>query len=161
MFHDAKLNISRQHTVWLCGRMMGVLQEIDTDFGPSQGVVGLTLNPVLHTDLSSGRWINDGLFEHRPNDSGIGMHLMVSFWAYGDDNDQVFSNLDRLFSNVRRACESVSQEIRQATAPARLLLLAFRLPFLFRRRPGEALYRAGRARPNGRVRAPGLHRTMP
>jgi len=118
MFRNAKLNISRSHTAWLCGRMMGVLQEIDTNFEPSQGVVGLTLNPVLHTDLSPGRWINDGLFEHSPDDPGLGMHLMVSFWGYGEDDEQVFSNLDRLLSNVRQACESVSLEIRQATGIA-------------------------------------------
>jgi hypothetical protein len=116
MFHDAKLNISQPHTVWLCGRMMGVLQEIDTDFEPSRGVVGLTLNPVLHTDLSPARWINDGLYEHGPDDPGVGAHLMLSFWGYGNDDEQVFGSLDRVWSNVRRSCESVSAEIRQATA---------------------------------------------
>jgi hypothetical protein len=115
MFHDATLNVSPEHTIWLCGRMMGVIQELDTDFVASQGVVGLTLNPVLHTDLSPGGWINDGVFQHDSNDPGSGMHLMVSFWAYGNDNQHAFSNLDRLFTNLRRACESVSHEIKQAT----------------------------------------------
>jgi hypothetical protein len=117
LFRDLRLNCSRQRVDWLCSRLMAVLTETDPQMPAAQGVVGFTHNSVLHTAMSSGEWRADGSFESGgPDDPGFGMHLLLSFWAYGDTEDEVYQNLGRLFENMGVACRSVSAEIDASTA---------------------------------------------
>jgi hypothetical protein len=111
MFRDLKVNSSLSQTDWLCGRLMGDLKGTDTNMPGSEGVVAFTLNPVIQIGISSGAWREDGQFFSPFNDPGRGRHLMLTLWAYGDDEFQMFQNLGRVFQNIWSACKSVSFEI--------------------------------------------------
>jgi hypothetical protein len=117
MYRNIRLNCSYDHQQWLCGKLMQVLKEVDPEFAASQAVVGFSLNPVLHTAISNGRWIGNN-FEGGDNDPGLGEHVMLSFWAYGDDESIVLTNLRRVFDNIWAACRSISDEVAAATRDA-------------------------------------------
>lgn len=114
MYRESQINCSFEHTDWLCGRLMAVLDETDLALPPSRAVVGFTHNKVLHLALSNGEWRPDGQFECDEDDPGYGRHLMLSFWAYGDTEGEVFSTLGRVFGNIGVACQSVSNEINDS-----------------------------------------------
>jgi hypothetical protein len=44
----------------------------------------------------------------------IGEELVLRFWAFGDTEQEVFDNLDRLFRNLLTALEGVSKEVSKA-----------------------------------------------
>jgi hypothetical protein len=111
LYRALALNCSSLHTDWLCQRLMTVLSQIDPTFTEAQGVVAFTLIKALHTALSQGTWTLDGEFEWADDDPGQGNHLMLSFWAYGDTEDEVYENLGRVFQNIRLSCNALSEEI--------------------------------------------------
>jgi hypothetical protein len=114
MFRDLKLNTSQEHIEWLMARLMELLSMIDVDMPSSEGVVGFTLIPALHTSISNGIWHPDGNFESGDNDPGFGNHLMLTFWAYGDTESQIFYNLNRVYLNIWKSVENICQEITNA-----------------------------------------------
>lgn len=118
MFRNLKLNCSEAHTDWLCRRLMRQLSETDQGMSAAEGVVGFTLNPVLHLDLSTGSWRGPGEYEAADDDPGHGRHLMLSFFAYGNDEALAFNNLDRVFGNIWSACRPLSQEVQDALTAA-------------------------------------------
>jgi hypothetical protein len=63
MFRDLRFNCSNPHTEWLCDRLMHYLTEVDQDMSVAEGVVGFTLNPVLHLDLAQGFWRPTGEYD--------------------------------------------------------------------------------------------------
>ena len=67
------------------------LSLIDQDF--EWGAVGLTTVPVQ--------------FRERPVGQQQGHQLMISFWAWGDDEPETMANLDRAFENVNRALRRI------------------------------------------------------
>ena len=44
-----------------------------------------------------------------------GQQLMMSFWAWGEDEREVMTNLDRTFRNVTMALRELSDEIRHSS----------------------------------------------
>jgi len=109
LFRDLRLNSSRKCSGWLCENLMRVLNQTGAELSEQQGVVGFTLNPSLQISISKGSWRNDGSFETDADDPGFGHHLMLSFWAYGNNEDESFHNLNRVFENIWIACRSVSK----------------------------------------------------
>lgn len=72
------------------------------------GAVGATITPVRFTTLPG------------PPERQQGQQLMLSFWAWGEDEPEAMTNLDRTFRNLTIALQQVSDEIRRsssATAP--------------------------------------------
>jgi hypothetical protein len=114
MFRDLRFNCSNPHTEWLCDRLMHYLTEVDQDMSVAEGVVGFTLNPVLHLDLAQGFWRPTGEYDVAADSPGYGRHLTLNFFAYGNDERHVFNNLERLFRNLWSACRLVSDEIEEA-----------------------------------------------
>lgn len=110
-YRNLALNCSPKHSDWLCGKLMQMLHHTDKDFTKKEGVVGFTLNPVLHLAISKAIPLPDGRYSIATDDPGFGKHLMLSFWAYGADEAQVFQNLERLFGNVWTASKCLSAEI--------------------------------------------------
>jgi len=53
-YRNLALNCSPKHSDWLCGKLMQILHHTDKDFTKKEGVVGFTLNPVLHLAISKG-----------------------------------------------------------------------------------------------------------
>lgn len=117
MYRDERLNCSKEHYEWLCGRLMAVLNDIDSELAANEAVLGFTLNPVLHLSLSTtGQWLSDGSFECDDEDPAYGKHTMITFWSYGESAADAFENLARTFSNLQQACEMLDTEINAAVA---------------------------------------------
>lgn len=112
MYREERLNCSSEHSEWLCGKLMSILNEIDPALTANEAVIGFTLNPVLHTAISNGDWRPDGSFECDENDPAHGLHTMLSFWGYGDDETHAFENLGRLFENIEQSCIELNREIQ-------------------------------------------------
>lgn len=113
LYRDLRLNCFSQQSEWLCGKLMHILKGTDVEFTGDEGVVAFTRTRAIHTSLSNGVWQPNGSFECAAVDPGRGHHLMLSFWAYGDDETEVFCNLDRVFTNIWKACENLSAEITE------------------------------------------------
>lgn len=82
---------------WLADALRHYLVPIDTSF--EWGVVGTTLRPTQYVTLPV------------PEDQQIGSLVMLTFWAWGDTEDEVMENFGRTVSNTRMALEGVSNEI--------------------------------------------------
>jgi hypothetical protein len=115
-FRDLRLTSSSEQSDGLCGSLMQELNLTDPEYTADQAVVGFTKNPVIQLERSKGAWLSHG-FEVEGNDPGHAQHLMLSFWAYGDDGDTCFNNLGRMFKNIWSASEIVSRRIADAINP--------------------------------------------
>ena len=90
LFRDLSLNTSeRAMSRWIEGIHTG-LRALDPDF--AWGAVGTTRMRVDYRELPEGR--------------ADGSQLLLSFWAWGDDEPEVFENLARVISALREALES-------------------------------------------------------
>ena len=90
LFRDLALNTSeRAMSRWIEGIHTG-LRALDPDF--AWGAVGTTRLRVDYRELPEGR--------------ADGSQLLLSFWAWGDDEPEVFENLARVISALRVALES-------------------------------------------------------
>lgn len=119
MYRDQTLNCSKKHAEWLCGKLMSLLNQNEPDLTEREAVIGFTLNPVLHTEISNGIWMPDGQFECDEDDPGNGVHTMLSFWSYGNDDNHAFENLDRVFKNLKVACVELNSEIKKGLESSR------------------------------------------
>ena len=111
LFRDLQLNCSNEHSNWLCQRLLTVIDNIDSELTEKAGVIGFSLCPILHVELSNGSWDTKGKYHVDGDDPGYGFHLMLSFWAYGDDEAMVNTNLYRIFENIGSACQMLNEEI--------------------------------------------------
>jgi hypothetical protein len=114
MYRDVRINCSKEHYKWLCGKLMHELKLTDPDFPATEGVVGFSLNKALHVEISDGIWLPSGEFEASEDDRGIGYHTMLTFWAYGNSESELFANLDRVFRNIWEACKLINKSIDDA-----------------------------------------------
>ncbi len=65
------------------------------DEGYAWGVIGATIVPVRFTTLPG------------PERDQLGSQLMLSFWAWGDDEEEVMAHLDRTLANVSAVLRGV------------------------------------------------------
>jgi hypothetical protein len=90
------LNLVRANSDWLAGVLHRQLNENDSDL--EFGVVGITVFPVRYITLPSA-------------DAGqLGFQLIVSFWAWGDDEEEVMANLERTVNGIGVALAAVADE---------------------------------------------------
>jgi len=89
-------NIPRANTDWLKGVLHRLLNEADADL--EFGVVGMTVFPVRYITLPAGD-------EHQ-----LGSQLILSFWAWGDDEEEVMGNLERTVSGIGGALRGAAGE---------------------------------------------------
>jgi hypothetical protein len=113
LFRNLTYNCSDSHVKWLTQELMRELTNTDPQLPSSEGVVGFTLIKILQLALSAGEWLGEQ-FSAADDDPGHGQHLMLSFWAYGDTEDEVYVNLGRIFRNIGVACAAVSNEITRS-----------------------------------------------
>ena len=97
LFRDLEHNLSAENTSWLEDAIQHYLKQIDTDF--DWGVVGTTLVPATFVTLPL------------PEPMQAGKQLLLSFWAWGDDETDVWANLARAFSNTEVALQEVSRDV--------------------------------------------------
>ena len=98
LFRDIGLNVNQSYIDWLNGAIHHYLKQIDPEF--KWGAIGTTQMKAQYLDLAP------------PFDKQIGKQIMLTFWAWGDTESEVESNLGRLFDNLREAIQSISEEIK-------------------------------------------------
>jgi len=86
---------------WLMGRFFHYLTQAEQDL--TLGVVGVSITSTHFKKI-------------RRN----GKSLILYFWAWGDDDDGVMKNLNRVFKAIQEASGSVSQEISDSLASGSL-----------------------------------------
>ena len=95
LYRDILSNTSEQHIKWLHDAVKFHLNHIDKSF--EWGVVGTTIVPVRYVIL--------------PIDKQNGKQIMLSFWAWGNNNKEVFPNLERTICAINESLYCTCQEI--------------------------------------------------
>lgn len=95
-------NLSPPHILWLNRALHHLLRPIDPAF--DGGMIGTTVIPVRYLTL--------------PGDAQaqLGQQLMISFWTWGDTEEEVMQNLERLMKNLSQALAEVIAEIVERVA---------------------------------------------
>lgn len=101
LWRDLRLNLVRSNVEWLRSNIHLLLNEADRDF--EYGAVGITVCRVRFLALSTA------------SERGVGDQLMLSFWAWGDTEDEVMANLDRTVRNLHASLRAVVVEARGVT----------------------------------------------
>lgn len=105
LYRNLMLNTSTEQIDWLTNATAHAVGEIDPGF--ERGAVGATIMSVRFTALPG------------PPERQRGQQLMLSFWAWGENEPEVMANLDRTFRNMTVALRQISDEIRRpSSAPA-------------------------------------------
>jgi hypothetical protein len=94
LWRDLPLNLIAGNAEWLEAALHRHLNELDPEF--EEGAVGITIYPVRYVTLPPSR--QDGF------------QVMISFWAWGDDDAEVMTNLDRAFANIDAALHAITFE---------------------------------------------------
>jgi hypothetical protein len=100
LYRDLALNTSLEQIHWLTNAAAHGLNRTDPAF--EWGAVGTTIMPVRFTALPG------------PPELQRGQQLMLSFWAWGENEPEVMCNLDRTFRNVTHVLRGLSDEIRHS-----------------------------------------------
>ncbi len=99
LFRDLERNLAPRQWPAFALALHRALSIADPSF--ELGVIGTTLVPVL--------------FRDRPGPNGApreGRQLLLSFWAWGHDEDACMANLSRVFANLEAALREVSERDR-------------------------------------------------
>ena len=99
LFRDLPYNLYRENVEWLERATQRHLSSIDQTF--EWGVVGTTVVPANYVTIPV------------PEEQQAGFQLVLTFWAWGDSDDEVMENLGRVFVNVRSALSGVCDEIKE------------------------------------------------
>ena len=101
LYRDLSLNTSPEQIHWLTNGVAHAMRAIDPAF--EWGAIGATITSVRFTTLPG------------PPEQQRGQQLMLSFWAWGDDEPEVMTNLNRTFRNLTVALQQVSDEIHRSS----------------------------------------------
>ena len=101
LYRDLALNTSPEQMQWLTNAAAHALRRTDPAF--EWGAIGATIMSVGFTTLPG------------PPELQRGQQLMLSFWAWGENEREVMTNLDRTFRNVTAALRGLSDEIRHSS----------------------------------------------
>ncbi|NOS79838.1 MAG: hypothetical protein HOP35_18055 [Nitrospira sp.] len=102
LYRDLSLNTSPEQIRWLINATAHAVREIDPAF--EWGAVGATITSVRFSTLPG------------PPERQRGQQLMLSFWAWGEDEPEVMTNLDRTFRNMTAVLQEVSHKVRQTSS---------------------------------------------
>jgi len=94
LFRALARNTEEGAIAWLKNQLHLALGALDPNF--RSGMVGTTIVPVRYLSL--------------PEENGqqLGAELMISFWAWGNSEDENMQNLGRLLKNLSQALRKVS-----------------------------------------------------
>jgi len=96
LFREVGRNTEAGLVAWLKNELHLELIELDSEF--QWGAVGTTLIPVRYLALPEA----DG--------KQLGSQLMISFWAWGDQQADTMLNLARVMKNLTQALRRVSSK---------------------------------------------------
>jgi len=105
LYRDLALNTSPEQIHWLANAAAHALRRTDPAF--EWGAIGVTIMSVRFTTLPG------------PPELQLGQQLMLSFWAWGENELEVMTNLDRTFRNVAVVLRGLSDEIRHSSPAPR------------------------------------------
>ncbi len=103
LWRSLPLNLIRANSDWLKGVLHRQLNESDSEL--EYGVVGITVFPVRYITLPPG------------DQQQLGFQLILSFWAWGDDEEDVMTNLERTVSGIGAALHAVAREAAACGMP--------------------------------------------
>jgi len=106
LYRDLVLNTSPGQIHWLTNGAAHAMSAVDPAF--EWGAVGATITPVRFIALPG------------PPERQQGQQLMLSFWAWGEDEPETMTNLDRTVRNMTAALRQISDEIRRTPSPTTL-----------------------------------------
>ena len=93
LFRDLPMNTDADRVHNFTNGLARALSQQDEGF--EWGVVGATIVPVRFTALPG------------PDAEKLGSQLMLSFWAWGDDEGEVMANLHRTFVDIESALRGI------------------------------------------------------
>jgi hypothetical protein len=102
LYRDLAVNTAPEQMRWLTNATAHAMRGIDPAF--ESGAVGATITSVRYTTLPG------------PPEQQRGQQLMLSFWAWGEDEPGVMANLDRTFRNMTAALQEVSHKIHRTSS---------------------------------------------
>jgi len=102
LYRDLSLNTSPEQMHWLTNGAAHAMNAVDPAF--EWGAVGATITSVRFSTLPG------------PPERQRGQQLMLSFWAWGEDEREVMTNLDRTFRNMTAALQEVSHKVRRTSS---------------------------------------------
>jgi hypothetical protein len=94
LFRALTRNTSGGDIDWLKNELHGALGPLDPNF--QSGLVGTTIVPVRYLGLPAA------------GNQQLGTQLMISFWAWGNSEDEIMQNLGRLLKSLGQALRKVS-----------------------------------------------------
>ena len=101
LYRDLALNTSPEQIHWLTNAAAHALKGIDPAF--EWGAIGATIMSVRFATLPG------------PLELQRGQQLMLSFWAWGENELEVMTNLDRTFLNMTVALRKLADGIRHSS----------------------------------------------
>lgn len=101
LYRDLGLNRSPEQIHWLANAAAHALRRTDPTF--EWGAVGATIMAVRFTTLPG------------PPELQRGQQLMLSYWAWGENEREMMTNLNRTFRNVTVVLRGLSDEIRSSS----------------------------------------------
>lgn len=104
LYRHLSLNLSRENVAWLEAAVQHYLSKIDTSF--NWAVVGTSVVPATYVTLPV------------PESEQAGHQLVLRFWAWGNSEAELMSNLARAFRNTAQALAEVSCEVKESTNSA-------------------------------------------
>jgi len=102
LYRDLALNTSPEQVHWLTNAAAHALRRIDPIF--EWGAIGATIMSVRFTTLPG------------PPELQRGQQLMLSFWAWGENEYEVMTSLDRTIHNVTVVLRGLSDEVRHSSS---------------------------------------------
>jgi hypothetical protein len=102
LWRHLPLNLSKGRTEWLKAAIHHYLNRTDPEF--EWGAVGITVFQAKYVAL------------RLPDEQQFGFQLMLSFWSWGDTEEEVMTNLDRTFQDISEALSEVVREAKESSA---------------------------------------------
>jgi hypothetical protein len=99
LFRDLAQNVPSAAMPTLAQQLHRALAPIDPSFVP--GMVSTTIVPVRFLAVPSPT--------ANTSSTQVGSQLMISFWAWGNSDEETFRNLDRTLQNLTVALRTVTQ----------------------------------------------------
>ena len=98
-YRDISLNFSRDNVEMMRTAVQHFLGQLAPELDLEQASVGVSTCSVVYSHFNRG-----------------GCRLMISFWAWGNDDQEAFDNLYRLFKALSECLTIVSGEIKKAAS---------------------------------------------
>jgi hypothetical protein len=99
LWRTLPLNLSRANTEWTKVAILNYLNQIAPEL--DYGAVGITVYQVKYVALPI------------PDERQFGFQLMLSFWSWGDTEEEVMANLNRTVRNIWEALRAVAREVEE------------------------------------------------